>query len=289
MQISGFTIIRNAIKFDYPIVEAIQSILPLCDEMIVAVGDSDDNTLELIQSINSPKIKIIHSVWDNSLREGGQVLALETDKAFQAVSKNSDWAFYIQADEVLHEKCIPTIEAAMLKWNDHKQVDGLLFDYKHFYGSYDYVGDSRRWYRKEIRVIRNDKSISSWMDAISFRRNRNKLNVKPIDACLYHYGWVKPPSAQQEKQKSFHKMWHHDEWMQKNISSAHEFDYSKMGSLQKFSESHPVVMHNRIQSKNWKFTYDPSPKNISLKNKLSDLVEKFSGWRIGEYKNYKII
>lgn len=289
MQISGFTIIRNAIKFDYPALEAIQSVLPLCDEMIVSVGDSEDKTLELIQSINSPKIKIIRSKWDDTLRQGGRVLAIETDKAFQAVSEKSNWAFYIQADEVLHEKYIPMVKEAMNKWKDDKRVDGLLFDYKHFYGSYDHIGDSRRWYRKEIRVIRNDKTISSWMDAISFRRNKKKLNVKSVDACIYHYGWVKPPVAQQEKQKSFHKMWHDDEWVKKNIPAQNEFDYSNIDSLSKFSETHPSVMHTRIKNKNWQFSYDPSLKKLSLKNKLSQMIERIFGWRIGEYKNYKVI
>src|SRR5687768_16681264 len=104
MKVSGFTFVRNAIKYDYPIVEAIRSILPLCNEIVVAVGKSEDDTLHLIQSIGSDKIKIIQTVWDDSLREGGRVLALETDKAFKAISPDSDWAFYIQGDEVLHEK-----------------------------------------------------------------------------------------------------------------------------------------------------------------------------------------
>ena len=104
MFISGFTIIRNAILNDYPIVEAIQSILPVVDEMIVLVGDSTDETEQLIRSINSSKIKIHYSVWDMSLRSGGKVLAVETDKAKALINPKSDWAFYIQADEVIHEK-----------------------------------------------------------------------------------------------------------------------------------------------------------------------------------------
>src|SRR6478672_5293005 len=104
MKVSGFTFIRNAVINDYPIVEAITSILPLCDEFIVAHGNSSDNTLELLQNINSSKIKIIDTVWDDSLREGGRTFALETDKAFEAISKDTDWAFYIQGDEVIHEK-----------------------------------------------------------------------------------------------------------------------------------------------------------------------------------------
>src|SRR6478609_8763907 len=112
MKISGFTIIRNAVSNDYPIVEAITSILPVVDEMIVLVGDSEDATEDLIRNINSNKIKIHHSIWDNSLRKGGEVLAVETDKAFQLIDPESDWAFYIQGDEVVHEKYLPTIKDA---------------------------------------------------------------------------------------------------------------------------------------------------------------------------------
>ena len=132
MKVSGFSFIRNAIKLDYPIVEAITSILPICDEFVIAVGKSEDDTLALIQSINSPKIKIIETIWDEALREGGRVLASETDKAFSHISPDSDWAFYIQGDEVVHEDYLPLIKKLMEKWKDDLNVEGLLFNYKHF-------------------------------------------------------------------------------------------------------------------------------------------------------------
>src|SRR5689334_19405062 len=102
MKVSGFSFIRNAVKYKYPIEEALRSILPLCDEIVVAVGRSEDNTRELVASID-PKIRILDTVWDDSLREGGKVLAVETDKAYRALDPNSDWCVYIQGDEVLHE------------------------------------------------------------------------------------------------------------------------------------------------------------------------------------------
>lgn len=290
MQVSGFTIIRNAIKYDYPVVEAITSILPICDEFIVCVGNSDDETLKLIESIPSYKIKIVHSVWDDSLRVGGKVLADETNKAFKAISPNSDWAFYIQSDEVVHEKYLPTIKAAMQKWKDHKEVDGLLFKYTHFYGSYEYIGNSRKWYRNEIRIIRNNKNISSYKDAQGFRKlDNSKLNVKPIDAHIYHYGWVKPPKAQQDKQKNFNKLWHTDEWMEKNIENKEEFDYSNIDSLAKFEGTHPAVLSERLKRYNWKFDFDASKIKLKLKDKVLLAIEKQTGYRAGEYKNYKII
>lgn len=154
MKVAGFTFIRNAIKNDYPIVEAITSILPICNEFIVAVGKSDDDTLTLIKGINSDKIRVIETFWDDNLRVGGHVFAQETNKALAAVSKDVDWCFYIQGDECVHEKYLPTIQAEMEKYLNQPQVEGLLFDYKHFYGSYDYYAHSRRWYRREIRVIK---------------------------------------------------------------------------------------------------------------------------------------
>jgi hypothetical protein len=289
MKVSGFTIVRNALKYDYPIVEAINSILPICDEVVVAVGKSEDETLQLIRSINSPKIKIIETVWDETLREGGRVLAEETNKAFAAISKESDWAFYIQGDEIIHEDYLPIIKKAMLQYKDDKQVEGLLFNYKHFYGSYDYVADSRQWYRREIRVVRNDHTIQSYKDAQGFRKNNQKLNVKLIDAFVYHYGWVKPPAAQQAKQQTFNKLWHDDTWMEKNIPDVNEFDYSSIDSLSHFKGTHPQIMQKRIKKMNWKFAFDPTKKKLSLKFKLLLFIEKKFGWRIGEYKNYKTI
>ena len=290
MKVAGFTIIRNAIKFDYPVVEAITSILPICDEFIVAVGNSEDETLQLIKSINSPKIKIIETVWNDHLREGGQVLAMETNKAFDTISSDVDWCFYIQSDECVHEKHLASIKEAMMKYKDDKQVDGLLFNYVHFYGTYNYIGNSRRWYRKEIRIIKNDKLIRSYKDAQGFRKTDNsKLKVKPISAEIYHYGWVKPPKAQQAKQEHFHKMWHDDEWMKKNIAQVEEFDYSQIDSLEEFKETHPQVFQSRLAAADWNFKFDSTQIKLSIKDKFLLFIEKTTGWKVGEYKNYKLV
>lgn len=289
MKVCGFSFIRNAIKYDYPIVEAINSILPLCNKFIVAVGNSDDNTLQIIKNINQDKISIIETIWDDSLREGGRVLALETDKAFQAISNSFDWCFYIQGDEVVHEKYLPKIKEAMEKNLDNKKVDGLLFKYLHFYGSYNYVGESYRWYRNEIRIVKNNKDIFSFRDAQGFRKKPNKiLNVVPIDAYVYHYGWVKEPKAMQKKQESFHKLWHNDNWLNENIVKAEEFDYSEIDILQIFRGTHPLVMKDRIERKNWVFDYDISKNKRRFKDKLKLFFEKM-GITWGQYKNYKII
>jgi hypothetical protein len=290
MKVSGFTIVRNAIKNDYPVVEAITSILPLCDEFIVAVGKSDDATYDLIKGIPSDKIKIIETVWDDSLREGGKVFALETDKAFHAISKDADWCFYIQADEALHEKYYDAVRAAMVQFKNDNAVDGLLFNYKHFWGSYDYVAESWKWYRREIRIVKNDKNIFSYKDAQGFRKKPNqKLNVKLIDAFIYHYGWVKNPVLMQKKMKNWYQFYKDDAWIEKKAGDQLEYDYGTINSLEVFAESHPSVMLNRIASKNWKFDFDISRKNYSAKERIKRVVSRIFGFRIGEFRNYRII
>ena len=290
MKVTGFSFIRNAIKYDYPIVEAIRSALPLCDDFVVAVGKSEDDTLQLIKGIDPSKIKIIETVWDDSKREGGAVLAIETNKAFQAVPNDSDWALYIQGDEVIHEKYYDEIRNKMLRWKDDSKVDGLLFHYKHFYGSYDYVATAPRWYRNEIRIIRNNKKIYSYRDAQGFRKNDNqKLRVKPVEAYIYHYGWVKHPQFMQSKIDNFVKLYHDDNWVDTNVANAHEFDYSGIDLLSRFDETHPEVMIERIDKINWIFDHDISKRNLSFKSRFKILVEKLTGYRIFEYRNYTII
>ncbi len=289
MKVSGFTFVRNAIQYDYPIVEAIQSILPVCDEVVVAVGQSEDGTLALIQSIESDKIKIVETVWDDSLREGGRVLAEETNKALKAIDPEADWAFYIQGDEVMHEDYLEAIKNTMQQWCNDERVEGLVFNYRHFYGSYDYIGDSRRWYRREVRIIKNDPSIYSFRDAQGFQKDGRPLKVKPVNAYVHHYGWVKHPKYQQAKQLSFNKLWHSDGWVEKNVEQLDEFDYGTIDSVTKFNGTHPKVMQERINAVNWSFSFDPTQRKLSFKVKMLQFIAKHTGWHIGEYRNFRII
>ena len=290
LQVSGFTFVRNAVKYDYPIVEAVRSILPLCDEVVVAVGRSDDDTLDLVRSIGSPKVRIVETVWDDSLREGGRVLAVETDKAFRAISPTADWAVYIQGDEVLHEDGLAALRAAMERWRDDRRVEGLLLDYRHFYGSYDYLGAALHWYRREVRVVRNDPETFSWRDAQGFRRRpAQKLRVKRVDAVIHHYGWVKHPAAMQGKQTTFNKYWHDDAWMKEHVADVAEYAYEGKEPLVRFQGTHPAVMQPRIAAVNWTFSGNPGAVPLRTKDRLKIAVERATGWRPFEYRNYRVI
>ncbi len=291
MKITGFSFIRNAINNDYPVVEAILSVLPICDEFVIAIGRSDDDTLSLIRNIGSEKIRIIETEWETGLREGGRSFALETDKAYSAISADTDWAFYIQGDECVHEKYLPAIKQGMKDHLSDENVEGLLFKYLHFYGSYDFTASSRRWYRNEIRVLKYRKGVSSYRDAQGFRRDSRKIKVKPVEAFIYHYGWVKPPKGLTNKVVNFNQFYHNDDWLEKNIPKGTDFDYGNADRLIKFVGTHPSVMQKRIDALNWKFNFDPVElkKKMSPRRRMLQKLEDWTGWRLGEYKNYRLI
>ncbi len=289
MKVCGFSFVKNAVRFDYPIVEAIGSILPLCDRFIVAVGDCNDGTRELIQSIPSDKIDIIDTVWDPSLRERGRVLASETNKALDAIPSEYDWCFYIQGDEVLHEKYLEEINKSMEHYLNIKDVDGLIFGYKHFYGTYDYVADSRRWYRNEIRIIRNNKEIRSWNDAQGFRwKSGTKLTGAFIKAEMFHYGWVRPPKLMKDKVEGAKQYWSQDSKHIKTIDQkSEEFIYEEgIDSLKLFEGIHPKIMQNRIDLLDWHPNLSIRRKKFKPKYFVLYWFERAFGYRPFENKHF---
>ena len=292
MKVTGFSFIKNAVNFDFPIKEALLSILPLCDEIVVAVGDCTDGTRELVQSVHPTKIKIIDTVWNPNLNRDGIVLADETNKALQAAfATDSDWLIYIQGDEVLHENGYTAIQQAMQQYKDDEGVDGLLLHYHHFYGSYDYIATSSHWYKNEIRIIKNNNSIYSYKDAQGFRKGNNeKLKVKPVNAYMHHYGWVKEPKTMMDKRKEGVKFWEGEKYTEEyEKTDLGDYDFAQIDSLALYNGKHPTVMQQRIQQVNWKFNYDLSFNNTTLKDQFKNLLFKLTGKRLFEYKNYKII
>lgn len=300
MKISGFTFIRNGIRLRYPFVESIQSILPICDEMIVVAGNSDDGTRESITNINSPKIKIIDTVWDDQLRTGGKILAQQTDIALNAIT--GDWGFYLQGDEVVHEQDHPVIVAAAEKYLTNQNVDGLLFSYYHFYGNYHYIAkpNTRGTYPFEVRMIRNNPLIRSYRDAQGFRKFSSvesmqqdvvpaRLKVKKIPAHIFHYGKVRGPKEELERAKDFHRLWHNDEWVRQRTSALEAFEYQPGYPLVRFTGSHPEVMQERIEKLDWDYRYNPAAITTPTRHRIMNLLERTTGFRPFDFRNYEIL
>jgi hypothetical protein len=314
MKISGFSMGKNAVKLYYPMKQAVMSILPIVDEFVVTLGDNDadDKTRDELLSIGSEKIKIIDTVWDIEKYPRGMEHAHQTDIAKSHCT--GDWLFYLQSDEVIHEKYLPIIKQRCEELLDDREVEGLLFNYVHFWGDYNHHQDGHCWYRKEIRIVRNDPEIHSWESAQSFRRipdfdnlhyrqqeGTYKLKVADSGATVYHYGWVRPPALMQNKIKAFSANHRGKASVDKQVSQHlydRIFDYGNLSCLTVFNDSHPAVMNDWIGQFNWKDqlrytgqrnTTNPiRNKHERPKYRVVSWIEKYLlfGMRLGEFRNY---
>jgi len=284
MKISGFTVIRNAELMGYPVVESIKSILPIVDEFVVGVGQSDDQTKKLIASIDDKRIRIFDSFWDTSRTKGGLILSEKTNEALDQCSH--DWCFYLQADEVVHEQDLGLIYQAISKANSQSEIQGLLFKYIHFYGSYSVIATSRKWYRNEVRVIKKSSGIRSHNDAQGFRVNLQKPKVQASGARIFHYGWVKPPELMGQKSKLLNRWWH---GAARDNEFSH-FRYERQYGLKKFTGSHPAIMKDLVASQTWEYDPKRSLNDWTIRDLnllASDIFERLTHYRIGEYKPYR--
>ncbi len=294
--ISGFTVVRNAVKFYFPVKESILSILPIVDEFIVALGDSEDETEEVIRSINSPKIKIFKRKWDKSFFRGGEILRYETNFALSQCS--GEWCFYLQADEVVHEKDLPKILHACEKYRKDSKVEGFLFNYYHFWGDYWHYLPVHGWYQQEIRIVRNGIGVESYKDAQSFRIRGRKLRVVHIPAYIYHYGWVRPPEVLILKKAEQEKL-HLGEGSVDGHELPPYFDYGPLGRIPEFRGTHPSVMKERIRQFNWAHKLNYSDKGTPrrelfkherFKYRLIDFLEKKIFRKpVFSYRNWKVL
>ncbi|MDD5675540.1 MAG: hypothetical protein PHC61_15325 [Chitinivibrionales bacterium] len=247
MKISGFSFVRNADTLYYPAVASIRSVLPICNEFIIAVGKGDpgDRTRELIAAIGDPKIKIIDTVWPEFGVGQNHIFAQQTDIALHACS--GDWCLYVQCDEVVHEKYLPTIENACRNYLNEKSIEGFLFKFNHFWGDYEHVLVSHCWYPLEIRLVRNGQGVASYKDAQSFRINGRKLRVAALDVCVNHYGWVRPPDRMQRKRRSFTAAYQGQKAAGEQFSGqSRRFDYGPLNKIHRFTAAHPAVMREWI-------------------------------------------
>ena len=211
MKASGFTFLRNGQKLGYPFVASIRSLLPLVDEFVIALGPCDDDTEKMIRGIGDPKIRIIPTQWNERIRSDYSVkgFVYGQQKSIALFNCTGDWAFYLEADEVVHENDRPKIRAAMEKYLDDERVEALAFDYLHFYGNANTIAWSPGWYRSEVRILRN--TIPAWSSEALFfnvvdghRRSRYP-RAAHAGAAIFHYGWVRSEAQMNLKSATVQK------------------------------------------------------------------------------------
>jgi hypothetical protein len=284
----GFTIVRNAIKLDFPIVPAIRSVLEVCDQVVVNVGRSEDETRDLVASVADPRVQIVDSEWDFTKKN--EMLSIETRKAMAAC--RGRWGIYIQADEVLHERGARILQEKVAEWDGDERVEGLLVQYLHFYGGFDAVATSRRWYRREVRCIRLDRDIRPYQGAQGFRvgPGYRKIRARVTDAAMFHYGWARPAHAIREKYEISKTIY---PWSRERSAREQAKGYLDwLPLLRPFAGEHPSVARDWIAAR----AHDPErvigPRHFRpdhLRFYLSDWIERLTGARVFEFRNYRLV
>lgn len=287
VSISAFTFIRNGVELGFPFEASIRSLLPLVDEFVVAVGRGNDDTLARVQAIGDPKIRVIETIWNERMADRGFVYAQQ--KMIAQYACTGDWAFYLEGDEVVHEDDLPAIRASVEKHHNNPEVEALVFDYRHFYGSAQWVSVSPGWYRRECRLIRNTiRSYAPdgqyWLVTTEHKKPRNP-KAALANAHIFHYGWIRRNEDMQKKLDQVSKYWANSSTMQIQYS---QFDAR---ALQAFNGTHPAVV------KEWLLTgaeqelrIDPDYTPTSKENKyhLMRRIELLTGLDFSR-KHFKLV
>ena len=272
MKVSGFTFIKNGQILGYPFLQSIQSILPIVDEFVVNVGESEDDTLALIQSIESDKIRIIQSKWNDTMQDRGYVYGQQ--KMIAQFNCTGDWAFYIEGDEVYHENDLDKIHKSMLEYVDDNNVEALAFNFYHFYGNANSYLDSPGWYRSEARIIKN--SVRSyapdglfWLVLEKNKKGRYP-KAKHTGVYCYHYGWVRSEEQMTLKSSKVNHYWG---------AEPVNIDYSQMDHkiITKYNGSHPTIVNDWLPKEKKVFQADPnySPTSKQRKHRLLLTLERW--------------
>jgi hypothetical protein len=301
MKISGFTLVRNGTQFDYPFVESLRSLIPLVDELVINVGTGTDDTLARVRDFayaeGQGKVLIFESHWpldDPEQKKGGRILSDQTNLALDRCT--GDWCVYLQADEVFHEDDRPRLLEALRAADAHPGIDALVFEYLHFYGSFDVIQRTRSAYRREVRAFRRASGARSVGDAQSFRlANGGKLSARLTGARVFHYGWVRPPETMREKTYFMDQLYHGaPDARQAATGTPHtgeNYRYKRIWGLRPFAGTHPAVMRERIAAKNWQWDLARSPLEWSVRDAkkiVLDLIERATGARLFEYRSYRL-
>jgi glycosyltransferase involved in cell wall biosynthesis len=283
MRVVGISLVADAIRLEFPILEALRSVLPLCDELIVNLGPSDDGTEELVRSLADPRLRLVRGEWNRAL--GGAMLAVETQRVLDGA--RGDWALYIQADEVLHEDGVAPLRAAMEAARHDRRVEGLLVEFLHFYGSPDWVGTGREWYRREVRVVRPGVGVRSYADAQGFRvgSRLRRIRARRSGATYYHYGWARPLEALRAKRIADQELYYGGAPRRPPIGERLPW---RVGQ-RPYHGTHPAVMAGWIAARRARMTPGFGPGRWDagqLRLALALGLERLTGWRPFEFRNY---
>ena len=154
--ISGFMIVKDALKQGYPFVEAVASSLSICDEFLISDGYSTDGTFEIVQKMAklNKKIKVFRQEWPAARR---YTILGEVTNAIRRKCKY-EYMLSIQANEIIHEDSVDFIRELPQMC---PKVNTFSFPFWHFFNKYKFYEDFR------LRFSKNRPGIVATGDAWS--------------------------------------------------------------------------------------------------------------------------
>lgn len=190
MTLGGSLFVHDAIRLDYCVEAAIESLVPLCDRVVAMDCQSTDGTLDLLHAIadRHPNVQVVpNSPWevaDHYIR-----LAMLANAAREQLKTR--WHFMIQADEVLHECSYGAIRE-MVAADGHGK---LAFRVRRFnlWGTPDHYVRLDSLHKpcsdEPTRLGRQD--VPAIGDGESLIENRGAARELIEHVTLFHYGFVR--------------------------------------------------------------------------------------------------
>jgi hypothetical protein len=191
---------------------------------------------------------------------------------------------------VLHERGAEELAAAIQRADGDPEVEGLLVGYLHFYGGFDTIATHRRWYRREVRAVRLDPAldIRPYQGAQGFRvgPEHRRIRARLTGAEMFHYGWARPASALREKRELGRTMY---PWRNADASLPL---LAWIPGIRPFRGTHPAVARDWTAARH----HDPdraiAPRRFRLRHLryyISGAIERLTGIRLFEFRNYRIV
>lgn len=193
-RLGGTQFVIDGLKYDYCFAESIRSLQEFCNEVVVIDAGSKDGTVEVLKTLENEKTKIIYldrEEWDSL--HGWAKLNHFSNKAISELT--TEWNFYQQSDEVVHESCYKDIRQAI----EQPGIEAFLVTRINLWSTpfqmLNVTGNRNPCSTQVIRLAKSNYMTGG--DAESIYATPSAAYVNNIR--LYHFGFVRDKNIHADK------------------------------------------------------------------------------------------
>lgn len=242
--LSGFVCVRNAVKFDYCVEEAVKSLIPVCDEVVISYGgvygEEDDGTLEIVKGLvkMDSRVRAVWYDWPNPERN---------------IHWWTTWLNHAR-ERLLYDTMLGLDSDEVLDPAGYNQIRAMtstgcsaLFHRLNFWKDPQHLAPENRVCGTQVARL---GPTSAWMcsDEPFPAVNPNiRTKAEPFPSLrIFHYGFLRKPDAFVKKADAIQNMFFGstDARLAEQVAKGQrwdERDYFDGESLRKFDGQHPEV------------------------------------------------